>query len=147
MSKNSVGRVVKMFISKQGYAQRISKDKLEFDSKGVIEDKFYNKNIQRSVLLTSQSSYELIKNNNINVEHGILGENLLLSFNPYDLDIGTQLQIGDVILEISQACTICDHLSAINEHLPSLLKKDRGIFSKVIKTGSVKINDEIYLVC
>jgi MOSC domain-containing protein YiiM len=146
MSKKSVGKVVKLFISKQGSQERTSKEVLEFDSKGVIEDKFYNKNIQRSVLLTSQDSYNLIKDNNIDVNYGILGENLLLNFNPYSLDIGTQLKIGEVILEISQACTICDHLASINKILPSLLKKDRGIFSKVIKSGFIKTDDKIYLV-
>ncbi len=146
MSKNSVGKVVKLFISKQGSQERTDKEMLEFDSRGVLEDKFYNKNIQRSVLLTSQDSYNLIRDNNIDVKYGILGENLLLDFNPYNLDIGTQLKIGEVILEISQACTICDHLSAIDKNLPSLLKKDRGIFSKVIKSGVVKNDDKIYLV-
>ncbi|MEA3553441.1 MAG: MOSC domain-containing protein [Campylobacterota bacterium] len=135
-----------MFISKDGYKERISKDELELNSLGVVEDKFYNKNIQRSVLLTSQDSYNLIKINNIDVDYGILGENLLLDFNPYDLDIGTKLQIGEVELEISQACTICSHLSSIDKTLPSLLKKDRGIFSKVIKDGKIEIDDEIYLV-
>ena len=146
MSKKSVGKVVKLFISQQGSQERTSKEVLEFDSKGVIEDKFYNKNIQRSVLLTSQDSYNLIKDNNIDVNYGILGENLLLNFNPYSLDIGTQLKIGEVILEISQACTICDHLVSINKILPSLLKKDRGIFSKVINSGFIKTDDKIYLV-
>ncbi len=146
MSKKSVGKVIKLFISKDGYEERISKNELELNSKGVVEDKFYNKNIQRSVLLTSQDSYNLIKINNIDAKHGILGENLLLDFNPYNLDIGTKLQIGDAIIEISQACTICSHLSSIDEALPSLLKKDRGIFSKVIKDGQIKIDDKIYLV-
>jgi MOSC domain-containing protein YiiM len=146
MSKKSVGKVIKLFISKDGYEERISKNMLELNSKGVVEDKFYNKNTQRSVLLTSQDSYNLIKTNNIDVDYGILGENLLLDYNPYNLEIGTKIQIGEVIVEISQACTICSHLSFIDEALPSLLKKDRGIFSKVIKDGQIKIDDKIYLI-
>ncbi len=146
MVKKELGKVVELFISKSGYDTRIKKDILELDLYGVIEDKFYNKDTKRSVLLTSEDSYNLIKNNNIKVDHGILGENLLLSFNPYSLNIGDQLKIGDTILEITQRCTICNHLASIDKSLPSLLENDRGVFSKVIKNGKVKINDTIYLI-
>ncbi|MEA3498324.1 MAG: MOSC domain-containing protein [Campylobacterota bacterium] len=146
MSKKSVGKILKLFISKKGIKDRIPKDKLEFDLNGVIDDKFHNKDILRSVLLASLDSYKLVKDNNIDINYGVLGENILIDFNPYRLDIGTQLQIGNLTLEISQECTICSHLSAINENLPTLLKKDRGIFTKVIQSGTVSINDKIYLV-
>jgi MOSC domain-containing protein YiiM len=54
--------------------------------------------------------------------------------------------MGEVLLQISQNCTICDHLSSIDEKLPDLLKDDRGIFAKVIKGGVIKKGDEIYLL-
>ncbi len=66
---------------------------------------------------------------------GSLGENILIDYNPYHLNAGDQLRMGEVVLQISQNCTICDHLSKIDETLPTLLKDDRGIFAKVIKGG------------
>ena len=146
MSKKCVGKVLELFISKKGYEKRLSKEVLQFDLDGVIEDKFYNKNIQRSVLLATIDSYKLAKENNIYMDYGTLGENILTDFNPYNLDIGTKLSIGEVVFEITQECTICNHLSVIDKGLPKLLKKDRGIFAKVIKMGNVKLNDKIYLV-
>ena len=146
MANKSVGRVLELFISKKGYEKRLVKDELQLDIDGVIDDKFHNKNIDRSVLLATTDSYKLAKDNGIDIEYSTLGENILMDFNPYNLKIGTKLQIGEVLFEITQECTICSHLSAIAESLPTLLKKDRGIFSKVIKSGVVYKNDETYLV-
>ncbi|MDC0933831.1 MOSC domain-containing protein, partial [Arcobacteraceae bacterium] len=67
----------------------------------------------------------------------------LVDFNPYDLEEGTKIFIGDTILQITIECTICDLLTKINNKVPKLLKKDRGVFAKVIKKGSLHIGDEI----
>lgn len=139
-----VGNVISIFISKEGSSNRFTVDKINLDELGIIEDKYYNKSINRSVLLTSTDSYKLANENNISMEYGSLGENLLMDFNPYSLTAGDKLQIGDVILEISQNCTMCDHLSSIDPILPELLQNDRGIFSKVIKNGLIKSGDKIY---
>lgn len=139
-----VGNIISIFISKEGSSNRFTVDKINLDELGIIEDKYYNRNINRSVLLTSTDSYKLANENNISMEYGSLGENLLMDFNPYSLAAGDKLQIGDVILEISQNCTMCDHLSSIDPILPELLQNDRGIFSKVIKNGLIKNGDKIY---
>ena len=142
----NVGKVISLFISVEGSSTRVEKESFELDPKGIIEDKFYNKNILRSVLLTTQESYELANEHNIQMPFGSLGENILIDYNPYHLNGGDQLRIGEVLLQISQNCTICDHLSSIDEKLPTLLKDDRGIFAKVIEGGVIKKGDEVYLL-
>ena len=144
--KNKIGNIKKLFLSSSKSKHRIPKDYLFCDKNGIFEDKFYAKDINRSVLITSLSSYELVKKNNIDISYGLLGENLLVDFDPYKLQIGTILCIGDVELQISQECTICNHLSVIDKSLPKLLEKDRGIFAFVRKEGKLNINDDIYLV-
>ncbi len=146
MSKEIIGKVLDLFISKKGIENRINRDKIILDNRGVLEDKFYGKNIQRSVLLASIDSYNLAEENSININYGQLGENILIDYNPYSLTIGTQLIIGLVVLEISQHCTICKSFEKVEKELPQLLKNDRGIFAKVIKSGIIKQNDFIYLV-
>ncbi len=142
----NVGKVTNLFISVQGSSSRVEKDVFDLDPKGIIEDKYYDKNIQRSVLITSEASYTLANKHNIQLPFGSLGENILIDYNPYHLNAGDQLRIGNVILEISQYCTMCDHLSKIDKNLPVLLKDDRGIFAKVIEGGVIKKEDEIYLL-
>ena len=141
-----VGSVISLFISVDGCSIRVEKECVHADEKGIQEDKYHDTNIQRSVLITSLESYTLANDHQIEMPFGSLGENLLIDYNPYHLNAGDRLQIGDAILEISQNCTMCDHLSKIDEQLPELLKDDRGIFAKVIEGGEIKKEDKIYLL-
>ena len=142
----NVGKVINLFISVQGSSTRLEKESFELDPKGIIEDKYYDKNIHRSVLITSKESYDLANEHDIQIPVGALGENILIEYNPYHLNAGDQLQMGEVLLQISQNCTICDHLSSINKNLPTLLKEDRGIFARVIEGGVIKKGDGVYLL-
>ena len=142
----SIGEVLKLFISKKDKSKRFSRTILEVDSLGILDDKFYAKDSERSILLTSKESYELALSNNIEMSYGALGENILIDYNPYALAIGSSIQIGEVIVEITQNCTICSHLSSIDKTLPKLLKDDRGIFVKVVKEGFIEKGDNLYLL-
>lgn len=141
----SVGKIIKLFISKADQKQRVSLNEIEVDENGVVGDKFYAKDVVRSILLTSQDSYNLAKEHGIDLEHSLLGENILMDFNPYNLEQGTKIKMGEVILEISQNCTICNHLSAVDTKLPKLLKNHRGIFARVLKGGIIKVNNDIII--
>ena len=142
----SIGQVLELFISRKDVSKRISRTILEVDSQGIMDDKFYAKEVERSILLTSLDSYDLALKNNIEMPYGALGENILIDYNPYALAIGSQIQIGEVVLEITQNCTICNHLSSIDKTLPKLLKDDRGIFVKVVEVGFIEKGDKLYLL-
>lgn len=146
MFVKNVGKVISLFVSVQGSSKRVEKELFHLDTKGIIEDKYHDTNINRSVLITSEASYDLANRHNIQMPFGSLGENILIDYNPYHMTAGDQLRIGEALLEISQNCTMCDHLSKIDENLPALLKDDRGIFAKVIKGGVIQKGDQIYLL-
>lgn len=146
MSHEKVGQVLKLFISKSGTSQRFEKETFTLDELGVQGDKFYDKDPQRSVLVASTASYDLVKTYGIEMPFGYLGENILMDYNPYSLEIGTRLKIGDAILEISQNCTICNHLAVLDVKIPTLLKNDRGIFAKVISGAEIKSGEKVYIV-
>ena len=146
MKQTNIGNISALFISQKGSSTRKKQASIQLDEKGICNDKFYGKDSQRSVLITSKESYTLAKKHNIEIPYGSLGENLLIDYNPYHLPAGTQLAIGTSVLEISQNCTLCDHLSSLHTLLPSLLKHDRGIFAKVIQAGEIKKNDEIFII-
>jgi len=146
MTKTSVGTVISLFISDKYSKKRTNQKTIEVNPLGIVNDKYYDTNVQRSVLITSLESYTLVEQHNIRMPFGSLGENILIDYNPYHLASGNIFEIGTTKLEISQNCTICTHLSSIHETLPVLLEKDRGIFAKVIKEGKIKIGDKIYLL-
>ena len=159
-----VGKILGLFVSKEGgvgsglhsqllkkvesgdLTSRVSKQEIIVDENGVWEDKFYGKEPDRSILITSIDSYRLAEKKKIAVEHGSLGENILMDYNPYSLHIGTQIRVGEVVLEISQSCTLCKNLTKIDKRLPKLLKNDRGVFAKVIKSGFIYPDDEIFVM-
>ena len=139
-----VGNITSLYYSSK--TERMQVSELSLDEKGIIKDKHYNKNIERSVLLVSLDSYMLAKQHDIDVPEGALGENFLMDYNPYGLATGSRLKIGSATLEISQHCTLCKSFTTVDTKLPNLLKNDRGIFAKVIVPGKVKEGDEIYLL-
>lgn len=139
------GKVLKLFItSNDEQKTRLTPDAITVDEDGVLEDKFYKKDLMRAVLITSLDSYNLAKENGIEIEYGLLGENILIDANPYSLVPGQTLKIGDTILEITQNCTLCKGLSTVSSKLPKILKDDRGIFAKVVNGKStINIGDRV----
>ncbi|MBD3790364.1 MAG: MOSC domain-containing protein [Campylobacterales bacterium] len=146
MVYSDMGKVLQLFISQPGNSERIPQQTLSLDTKGIIGDKFYDKDIDRSILVTSEYSYAVVHNENISMEFGALGENILLDYNPYHLNSGQKLKIGEAILEVSQNCTMCNHLSKIDKKVPKLLRDDRGIFVKVIQNGDIHVGDPVQLL-
>jgi MOSC domain-containing protein YiiM len=146
MPTHPLGKVLALFISSTQDSKRVSKKTLSLSQSGVLGDKFYDKDIKRSVLISSKGSYELAKKHHIMMKEGSLGENILMDFNPYKLPSGTQIQIGNAIVQITQVCTICEHLSLIDATLPTLLKEDRGIFAQVVQEGTIQEGDTISLL-
>lgn len=139
------GKVLKLFITKDDANKtRESHTQIKVDKDGIINDKFYEKNLQRSILITSQESYDLSMKNGIVLEAGVLGENILIDVNPYSLVAGDRFTIGSLTLEITQNCTLCKGLSSINSKLPKLLKNDRGIFARLIsESGTITQGDSV----
>ena len=143
-----IGKVIELFVTKDDVNKtRSSVSTIFVDEIGILGDKFYNKNPMRSILLTSQESYKLSKDNNINLSAGSLGENILIDINPYSLVGGDRILIGAIELEITQNCTLCKGLATLDSKLPKLLKNDRGIFVKVIKGSSeIHIGDKVEIL-
>jgi MOSC domain-containing protein YiiM len=119
---------------------------LDMDNKGIAGDKHYGKDPDRTVLITSIKAYDILKQNGISASHGSLGENIVVDLDLDDIKPGDQLQMGDVVVEIAQNCTLCNHLSAIDKRVPKLLRHDRGVFAKVVQGGRLHLNDEVRIV-
>ncbi len=144
MSLLQVGKILELFYSTND--GRVNTTELVLDDKGVIEDKYYDKDIERSVLIASRDSYKLAADAGVDVPYSALGENILMDYNPYHLKPGARLGIGDLVLEISHKGTLCKSFAKVDSKLPKLLKDDRGMFAKVISSGTIRKSDNIYLL-
>lgn len=104
---------------------------------GIENDKFAGKKLEQTVMIVGLKSYEIALQNGIKLEYGSLGENILLDFDPHDLSVNQELIIGTSIIQITQICTVCSHLSVFGEELPTLLKNHRGLYCKILKDGII----------
>ena len=138
-------QVLALFISVNNEKKRLSKEQLELDEKGVLGDKFYAKNNNRLILITSTTAYMLAKKSGVELEYGSLGENILIDQSINELVIGDRFKVGEILLEVTQNCTLCNGLSILDSKLPEILKNDRGLFAKAVTNGIIKKNDIIII--
>jgi MOSC domain-containing protein YiiM len=140
---NTLGKVLETFSAKKGEKglPRPEVPLLNVIYKfGIQYDKFAGKDEEKAVMIVGKNAYELALSQGIDLKYGSLGENILLDFNPHDYCVGTVLKMGTCVLEITQHCTICNHLNVFDESLPMLLKECRGLYCKVLKSGSIYKN-------
>jgi MOSC domain-containing protein YiiM len=143
---NKLGSVIEIFSADKNHKAKVRPivGKLELiKDHGIKNDKFAEKNLESTVMIIGKNAYDLAKSHDINLEYGSLGENILLDFDPNLLSVGTILTIGNSKIQITQKCTICNHLSHYDDDLPRLIKNDRGMYCKIIQSGSIFKNMEV----
>jgi len=139
-----LGKVLEVFSAKKGQSG-LPRPKVEFldliFDYGIRDDKFAGDDLDRSLMIVGKYSYDLVKTKDVDLEYGSLGENILLDFNPHDFKIGDIFKIGDALIQITQKCTICNHLAVFDDDLPILVKDCRGLYCKILKDGNIKPNN------
>lgn len=78
---------------------------------------------------------------------GKFAENITTEgINLYELPVGTKLQIGETVQEVTQIGKECHTGCAIFQQIGQCIMPKEGIFTKVIKGGKIKVGDEIKIV-
>ncbi len=113
---------------------------------GVEGDRHFGKHPDRAVLVAGHSTYELAARAGIELPPGALGENLLVGFDPHALSPGSRLQIGTVLLELADVCTVCSSLSVFDLRLPKVLLGKRGLYARVLRGGVVEVGDSVQVL-
>ena len=134
------GKVIEIFSATKdssGLPRPIVKELDIIKGFGIKNDKFAGKDEDKSVMIVGMKAYDISKENGIDLEFGSFGENILFDFDPHEYKVGTILKVGEVELEITQACTICNHLSIFGKELPFLVKHHRGLYCRVLNDGKI----------
>ncbi|MBR3173007.1 MAG: molybdenum cofactor biosynthesis protein [Eubacterium sp.] len=85
--------------------------------------------------------------NELDLEAGVFGENLLVSgFDFKKKAVGTKLKCGDVVLEITQIGKECHTGCNIREKTGDCIMPREGVFAKVVNGGKIKVGDEMSIV-
>ena len=101
----------------------------------------------RQVSLLALEKIEDFRDKGANVDFGAFGENLVVSGIALNkLPIGQIIKIGDVELEVTQIGKKCHDKCAIFYQVGQCIMPTNGIFTKVLKGGKIKIDDECVLL-
>ena len=132
--------------SYSGFPRPIVEELNLIEGYGIENDKFAGADLDKTVMVIGINSYDIAKENGMNLEYGSYGENILFNFDPHLLQLGDIIQVGEVRIEITQKCTICKHLSVFGRKLPKLIKNYRGLYCKILNDGSITKEDRTYAI-
>ena len=98
----------------------------------------------RQVSLLSFQKIENFRAKGAKVEYGDFGENLVVyGIDFRSLPVGTYLECGDVVLEITQIGKECHSRCAIFHTMGDCIMPREGVFARVIRGGVINVNDEM----
>ena len=101
----------------------------------------------RQVSLLAFEKIDDFRNKGGNVDFGAFGENLVIDgIELHKLPVGQQLQVGEVLLEVTQIGKECHDKCAIYYQVGECIMPKNGIFTRVLKGGKVKVGDQCTLI-
>lgn len=114
------------------------------ENHGLSNDAHSGKWHRQVSLLGIESINKMIELGLTEVSYGLFAENITTEgIILYNLPVGTVLNIGEVVLEITQIGKECHNGCEIKNIVGHCIMPKEGIFAKVIKGGIIKVGDII----
>lgn len=137
-----MGKVMAVCISPKKGTKKTNVTQAQCIQDWGLEGDAHAGNWHRQVSLLSYDKIEAFRAEGAQVEDGAFGENLIVAGIDFKLlPVGTQLQVNDVILEITQIGKECHTGCQIQQTMGKCIMPTEGVFAKVIQGGTVKIGD------
>lgn len=119
----------------------------------AVVDRMHHGGVDQAVYGYSFKHYDYFKNlySDLDFELGMFGENLTFDdLNEEEITVGSTYKIGECILEVTKPRQPCSKLG-IKFGTQKIVKQFwnttfSGIYFKVLKTGFVKVGDELELI-
>ena len=112
-----------------------------------IENDAHAEDWHRQVSLLSYKKVVEFNRLGANVTDGAFGENLLVDgIDCRTLPVGTKLQCGHVLLEVTQIGKECHNGCAIFKRVGTCIMPQEGIFARVLRGGDIQEGDIISTV-
>ncbi len=114
---------------------------------GIVGDAHAGNWHRQVSLLAAESVEKVQKALDFDLKSGDFAENILTEgIELFTLPVGTKLQVGQAVGEVTQIGKECHHGCAIRELAGDCVMPREGIFIKVLTEGSVKAGDEIKVI-
>lgn len=144
-----MGKVVAINISKEKGTVKHSVDMAEFIADyGIKGDAHAGKWHRQVSLLSYESFVEFNGKLKINLEHGVFGENLLVSGIDFKkVEVGMKFKSNEVELIVTQIGKECHKGCEIRNIVGNCIMPEEGVFAMVVSGGIIKRGDNICLEC
>ena len=101
----------------------------------------------RQVSFLAEESIQVARDHGLDVGYGDFAENITISgINIKGMPLGTRLQVGTAIVEVSQIGKICHTRCAIYYLAGDCIFPREGIFGWVVEPGVVRVGDEVRIL-
>lgn len=142
-----MGKIAAICISKQRGTQKEPVPSARFLPDYGIEGDAHAGNWHRQVSLLSLEKIEEFRQRGADVDYGAFGENLVVEGIDFaSLPVGSRLQAGDILLEITQIGKACHQHCAIYHAVGDCIMPREGVFARVIHGGVLEVGMELSLL-
>ena len=142
-----MSKVLAICISKHKGTLKNEVSEANFIEEFGIEGDAHAEKWHRQVSLLAFEKIDDFRNKGGNVDFGAFGENLVVDgIELHKLPVGQQLQVGEVLLEVTQIGKECHDKCAIYYQVGECIMPKNGIFTRVLKGGKVKVGDQCTLI-
>ena len=134
-----MAKVLAVCVSERKGIQKHPVDHAELrEDHGIVGDAHAG-NWHRQVSLLADESVAKMRKRFPDIPVGAFAENILTEgIVLYELPIGTRLQIGDVVLEVTQIGKECHSHCAIFHRVGTCIMPREGVFAEVLKGGTIR---------
>jgi MOSC domain-containing protein YiiM len=148
VNTNPKGTVVAVCISDvRGVKKNEISDRVRIVEKYGIENDAHGGSWHRQISLLSCEKVREFNQRGGDARNGDFGENLVVEgIDLRTLPVGTQLNVNDALLEVTQIGKECHQHCQIYERVGDCIMPREGIFAKVLSGGSVEKGDMVEVV-
>lgn len=133
------GRIRALFVTPERKARPVALCSVKVIPAGFEGDYHSRFATQRQILLMPGSVL-----NELEIEPGAVKENAVIDgLGVMSLAAGQQLRIGSAILEVTVPCEPCIQMDRVRYGLQEALQNRRGMFVKVVASGSIGVGDVV----
>lgn len=139
------GRVISVNISKDKGQKKTPVGMARVEEDFGLRDDAHAGDGDRQVSLLAEESIEKMRAKGLEVNPGDFAENLTTEgIDLTSLLLGTRLAIGEeVLLELTQLGKVCHNPCAIFYQVGECVMPTEGVFARVLKSGWIKIGNQI----
>ncbi|HML37396.1 MAG TPA: MOSC domain-containing protein [Bacillota bacterium] len=139
-----MAKVLSINVSDKTGVVKLPVERAEFIEGGIRGDAHFGLDDIKQVSLLADESVDKMRAMGLTLDAGVFAENITTQgIELKTLPIGTKLKIGETIQEVSRIGKECHHGCAIRQQTGTCIMPTEGIFTRVLKGGTVKVGDSI----